>query len=385
MPLRIFSNSDEERLAKLAIIHLRSQGILQTQIPSYLKVEVSQSYISKVLTEASRLGLLDMRPTVNRDKIDSDDWRRMNESFFPQEGLLRKIRDWAPPPNKGIALNIVYSDDIRDFCASASKVVINLLKYSRNVGVLGGITVFKLLDSHRTEFKPSLDKDLRFVPLSASSTFMINQGKQQYAASPIAAACNRAFNRGSYDDPSLDGVPAYISSQENVEAIRSYIERIPGYQEIFGSPNKPKLRPHINAIDTVITGIGAIAPQSKAKDESAIGEFLRERISAEGITPSNLASIAHGDLAGHLIQRDDKELADEELSQINKYNDGWTGLKGHDLMRIASRAAKKQKPGVIVAAFERGKAKALRGAIKEGLINTLCISSELSDELAKLN
>jgi len=67
MPLRIFSNSDEERLAKLAIIHLRSQGILQTQIPSYLKVEVSQSYISKVLTEASRLGLLDMRPTVNRE------------------------------------------------------------------------------------------------------------------------------------------------------------------------------------------------------------------------------------------------------------------------------------------------------------------------------
>ncbi len=384
MPSKLFKSAEDEKLATLAIVHLRSRGILQSKIPDYLPNEISQPYVSKILSKAKSDGILDMRPTINMKNVKASDWERMKEHYFPQRNLGEKLDKWTPKGIRKPALHVYHSNSLEDFCSVASDALMDLLKFSTNVGILGGLTVFKLLDRYRAHISPRKGHNLNFTPLSGTCTYTIHQAKEQYATSPIAAAFNEMFSHRGYEEPSLTGVPAYISSSENLKAIKAYVQKIPGYLEIFGADEAPNKSCRINKLDTIITGIGTTSIKEDEKPKSTIGEFLRERLAQEGsdvLPVSSLSAISNGDIGGHLIEPTDKTLNRDQKSLLKKMNAGWTGLQSQHLSKTALRASKKKGPGVIVTAYEKSKAKAIRDAIKHGFTNTLIISSRLADEL----
>jgi hypothetical protein len=230
----------------------------------------------------------------------------------------------------------------------------------------------------------------------------MNQRLVDYSASRLAQLLGAALRgQAAKPDPRselpcLVGVPAYLPQKvrrNGGAAWQDFIAGIPGYQEIFG-PSNGRVRPLVERVDTIICGTGIIASEREEQDRpytpadtmfrAKTGDFIRERLEQEeGLTRSALDRMIYGDIGGWLLRR--QRLSAEDRRWVDSLNDGWTGIKGAHLARVAGDAKQSGAPGIILLAGGGAKAEMVAEIVRLGLVNVLLLDSYLANALKRLS
>jgi Putative sugar-binding domain len=278
-----------------------------------------------------------------------------------------------------------------EFCALQ---ILMLMREASTIGVMWGRMVKVALDAlTETQLFLNLPDRLRCLPVSGEPTFMLNVQTQfisspaEYSATVLAMKLAETISKLAGNPgkpqflmPSLLGVPCYVGMEDlanlnnrkwqEAEAERDIAlkktHRYPGWQTIFGEGGLA------GEIDMLITGIGHVS----GAVGSQFGMFIQERAAQEGLSPSYLQSICHGDLAGTLLIKKGLNKRDQQIAEA--LNQGWTGLKQSDLKRISLKS-----PGVVLICEGNNKADAVEQAIRSKLVTTLICDRPLRDALMK--
>ncbi len=378
MPNRKFLTPEEERIGRLAMALLRSSDVPVSQIPKRLGLDISTGAIRNHLDKAAELNIYRRKPSLLMENISGRDMDLVHHRFFRRGKLDEKLASWtARPPTT----HVRPAADMAEFSSLAAFELASLLKYSNRVGVLGGVTLASIAREYRSQVLHNKGSNSKFTPLSGTCTWVLRKNKHELDASAISSQFELVFNRAvDSGDPALAGVPAYIGSNNNIKAIKAYIESMPGYSKIFSYPTRSAKYPLIDHIDTIVTGIGAFHKPPKKKMEA--GEYLSERAAQEDISIEALSELVYGDIGGHLLKRDD--IPKSKIKIVDKFNDNWMGIKRDHFKQVAERSHKLKKPGCIVIAYHTNKASAIKAAIERGYVKNLIISDKLSQELLTL-
>lgn len=377
MPNKKFQSAEEERIGRLAMAYFRSAGVPVSLIPKKMGMDISPGAVRNHLDKAAELGVFRRKPTLLVENIPWRDMVSMRHRYFDWEQLDEKLASWTPRPP---TTHVQKADDMAEFSSMAAESLASLLKYSNRVGVLGGVTLASIAREYRSQVLHNKGSNAKFTPLSGTCTWVLRKNNHELDASAISSQFEEVFNRAvDPDDPVLAGVPAYIGTNNNIKAIKAYIESMPGYSKIFSYPNRSAKYPLIEHIDTIVTGIGAFHKVPQKKLEA--GEYLSERAAQEDISIEELSDLVYGDIGGHLLKRDD--LPKSKIRIVDKFNDNWMGIKRDHFKQVAESSHASKKPGCVVIAYHTNKASAIKAAIERGYVKNLIISDKLGHELLK--
>jgi DNA-binding transcriptional regulator LsrR (DeoR family) len=380
-------NSRKQSMLRCSYLYAQ-HGLTQKEIAEQLAI--SQSEVSRLLGQAERDGILG-RPALNVGREDLDDLERFFRESHESQAIVQKLgASFAHHLPKGFRLNFTICHGAFDkFTDSASLRVIELIRTSSRIGIMWGRTVFKVVDGivrHSPARSLTLTQSeptrpgrgfVEFcIPLCGDPVHLMNQNEVRYSASYLAERLANIVVAGQLDRAHcLTGVPAYVRSDLlSQEPFRQWLKSIPGYAEILDSDNPNAL---MRAVDTIISGVGIIAPDGSPEHETAA--FIRERYMQGTETKGNLRNWVLGDIGGILI-----EASEAHQQMVKDLNDGWIGIKRLDLEKLALQTRTDGSPGIIVIAYQKEKAKLLNMLAKSHLINEAIISPELAEEMLRL-
>jgi hypothetical protein len=370
-------------VAALAAAYFRSQGQKQVDIARQLRK--GQPEVSRLLKHALKQGWLDDLPRLVREKVPNEVWKQMEQAFLSFHHLQDKVSAWAP---KGVACRVhVIPAKGDDFYRQAARHVAGILQRSAVIGITYGRTLARMIRA-LPEFKDRLGRrsvKFRVVPLCGEPLHLINVERSERYSSTLLAHDLQVIIGGQqrWFMPSLIGVPVYIPSiysrAEN-GAIRNYIERVPGYKEIFLPRDGQNERPLINTVDTLLTGVGIVS-----HDPGRTGTFIRERLKQEDEPHKTaLESAVDGDIGGVLVPKRNLDNKTSEYKLVQDMNRGWVGLHEEHIKQCASQAKEPKSPGVVIIASSMEKAVLIRNVVERGLANVLLIDKSLATALEAL-
>lgn len=361
----------EELLAAVAC--LRRDGLVQTQIA--LRLDISQSAVSRALAEAEETEILKVSRSVDPSRVTPQAWLKVDQLLYGDAELVARLKQWSPhPPSLHICQDGSFHNE-------AAGVVVGLLKYSRVVGVMCGVTVRRLIACVQDclpHGKAALPQSIQCVPLAGDAVHFINSTNEHLSASLLSGEMQQALTGPAESGgPSLLGVPAYLPRalvrSGRRDPLWDFIRGFPGYKAIFGS--EAGGRPWVDRVDTIVTGVG-IMQWIEGELGPGTGVFISERLATDGMAPAELEPLICGDMAGVLFPKEG--LGAKERKEVDELNVGWTGIKQEQLLRVAEQARRSELPGNIVLAAGKAKAPVLRALVKGGYVNHLIIDLELA-------
>ncbi len=391
----------EHRLMAIAAARMRSEGLTQAKIAK--RLGKSQPEVSRLVTYAQSHKFLARSPSFLSQNVEEADLREVDRRWFVHEKLRKALLGAAPA---GHYLDVrVLPDKEEAFAAAAATCVAQLLRRARLIGIMWGRSVERLV----SQLQGALDLPPRrkpprvqCIPLCGDPVHLMNQRYVGYSASSLAGLLGKALQGQAAqrtrrsDLPCLVGVPAYLPrsllQQIGTAAWQGFIQGIPGYRAIFG-PANGNGRPLVERVDTIISGTGIIvsgsdevdhhsAPARRVQREKT-GDFIRERLELEdGVTKQALAELIFGDIGGWLLRR--QRLSPADQLEVDSLNQGWTGITGEHLKRVARAAKAGGAPGIILLAAGRAKAEMVAEIVRQGLVNQLLLDSSLTNALKTL-
>lgn len=393
-----------------------SHGYTQKQIAAHLGI--SQPHVSNLLKTAKARKYLGEHPPFNPEAegLTEEIINQAKSLFVSDEPLAEKLKKLQKRP---VAFGLaVFPSGREEFARGAAHYVAELLGQSgRLIGVGYGRTLERLVKEIGVATRGDRRRfaDQLCVPVSGSPLNLLNQREEIYTSSLLSTQLQKSLTGKALSNlPSLTGVPAYIARRYSLEDDRAgpdgHVGRdislqngehlklkevgrlAPGYRQIFGGDENDTSPPFVQRIDTLLTGLGIVAPRDDINGPFTTGAFIRERIEAEqsaDVTVEALRPLIHGDLGGVLVRRDHIREGSDGWRLIEDLNRGWIGFRMQHLVQIAARAKKGGPPGVIVATVVHPSSEALIAAraamIKEitaqGLVNHLIISKDIADAL----
>ena len=365
-------NEDTMRVACLA-----AEGKSQKKIAESLAM--SQPKVSRHLKLARELGYvvdeLRLPPghtpaSLGVSAIKSADLDR----------LEKYIRE-ASARSRGVTpteLEVLHSGDdeekrLEKFGNAAARRVIPLLRERDNgknkvriCAVSGGRTVECLVSA--MERCPIKEKaNIEFLPVAGE-----RWSRTQHVGISPSDATQRLTDlfvkdkaENSLPALSLKGLPTRIPPDLDKTVIEKFLNSAEAYREIFTGSEGEKAK--IELVDAMITSIGG-----RPEDDPWVQEMLQ----SEGLTLDELKQHAAGNLAGVLFPKDP---TDE--TETNRINEHWCGMAEKHIRECSVRAHAEKRPGVIVLAMGKEKAKIVPRAL--GLINHLFIDHILAEEILR--
>ena len=366
----------EELLAAVAC--LRRDGLVQTQIA--LRLDISQSAVSRALAEAEEMEILKVSRSVDPTRVTPQAWLKVDQLLYGDVELAGRLKQWSPQPP---SLHICQDGSFHN---EAAGVVVGLLKYSSVVGVMCGVTVRRLIACIQDclpHGKGTRPDSIQCVPLAGDAVHFINSTNEHLSASLLSGEMQQALTGPAAIGPSLLGVPAYLPRalvrSGRRDPLWDFIRGFPGYKAIFGTEGGG--RPWVERVDTIVTGVG-IMQWIGGELGPGTGVFISERLATDGMPPTELEPLICGDMAGVLFPKEG--LEPKERKEVDELNVGWTGIKEEQLLRVAEHARISGRPGNIVLAAGKAKAPVLRALVKGGYVNHLIIDLELAAGLKAL-
>jgi DNA-binding transcriptional regulator LsrR (DeoR family) len=367
------SSQANERIRLIACALLRSQGFSQSDIAE--RIGMSQPEVSRMLQAAITKNLLRPHPSFLRENVTAEEFERAEALYGGTFSALEKEARALVPRGVTFRLHVVSATDLPAFCEQAARHVTDLLADgSLTVGTMWGSTSERIINGVTRMARPSKGSEIRAIPLAGDPLYLLNQENQEYSASVLAARLERAFTgRTRSDLPSLNGVPAYISKtlmadKKKAVVLHDFIRNIPGYKRIFGEDG------YVDALDTVLTGVGVFATNPLYS-----ATFLREREAQEGPDFEEVRPLILGDFAGSILPQ--PGLRAKEIELVAGLNQGWMGISLEQLKKVASGGKVKSPPGVITVGFGPDKAGILAESMKRGLVNHLVVDEQLARRL----
>lgn len=342
------------------------------------KLNIRQPEVARLLMSAEEFGWLDQSPRFS-EEFPVKLLEEMKARFFVFEALKEAVENITSDGAK----TTIHVTTGSDFPKLAAAELATLLQRSRQVGVTFGHTLADIVDSllDAKDMVSISHLNLRFLPLSGMPVHLAKNDKDfRYHSTYLA---DRLQERVKTSDsmPMLNAVPAYISSDfvgERLDAIRSFIEGIPGYVEVFGvrDPLGRDSYGRVRDVDTILTSVGLVAD-----DDELTGTFVRERFLQE--TPrflySDLKKWVFGDIAGILLPREGIDAS--ARATIDGMNDRWVGMRLSHVISCVERAARDNLPGVVVFAHQPEKAEIIEQLIRRSLVSHLIVDADLAKEL----
>lgn len=258
------------------------------------------------------------------------------------------------------------------FGRAAAEPLSALIARSSVLAVTWGTTVSHCLEALKTHPPRPLTGAIRFVPVCGEP---LDRKSDRDTSSQLALRLHQIVGSTESLPPSLTGVPALISrrfSGRDADGIRKFVAQAASYKEVFGTKS-----PLIRQVDSLLTAVG---PSSHPMG------FIHEELLKAGstqkkkLTAAALSKLVVGDVGGVLFPR--PGLDARGRAEVEALNSMWTGAKLSHLERIATRAAKSDRPGIIVVAMGgHERAAIVAEAVRYGLVNELIIDRTLAEAL----
>ena len=349
----------------------------------------------------------ELAKTTDKDFIDRME-RKYGEEKIPE---LHVVPTWPP---RGPSLNFTDADiahtNMQMVAHRAAQVFLNRLDDMKVIGLCYGRTLRTMVDilEHFSAVvkkvleKGSADTERTIVTLFGSLSFHFNDKRHsewlEYSASHLTNRlariigtniCKRRFletpvyvppafldlftGKGSIETE-LGKISKKISEAEALQIAKAFVRPIPTYHDAFVGDQSD--RSAIEELDTIITSVGDLGTGFGSVPKDEVAPLLR---------PGELAALheeAVGDIAGRYVTEEGD--AGSPGSTVAKVNERIFGLTLEDLERTVQRAEENGKPGVIVIASSKKKARVIRALINrpKKVISELIVSGDLAEELA---
>ena len=381
-----------EKLEFLAAAYL--YGKQQTQESIGRILGLSQSVISRLLTDAAKDGYIETKTRFVREKVSEEDMERILARVRParlQEILSKISVNASNLPGPVVHVYPSHSYNTTDaawryrrdeFARACAKDVLEVLEQASVIGVSWGDTVatviaaMKKVAHDRGAIKPHKRTTIPLIgePLGLN----ISHHSSSVLAARLEEALDPEVEPGQGHTLSLAPVPALIPAdmtETEIQAIRKLIGRITAYREIFGTDRQNSTReqesvPLIRRIDAVLT--------STSTHEWPLGFDEDNLIRTAGVSREKLNEWVIGDLCGAVISR--PNLDDVAKAEVKSILKRWTGVTISQLRDCAARA-RGGAPGILVLAIGANKAPVVHAALRSGLIQHLFMDQDLADRL----
>lgn len=376
------AKSDAERDKRsMQAAFLRARHNFSQEEIGHVLGDLSQSYVSRLLSRAVEMGWLVTEMHFNERDISPELMQELRELTEPKRlsDLFKQVagRTGSAMPNvrvfdSGSEASTAGAFDLRcrRFGKTAAGRIDELLRRSRAVGVTWGRTVSALIDglvaAHRSY---NLKEPITFAPVSAE---LIQLASPEYSSSLLAERLSNLVNGSSGERLRITGIPAYIPRRYDLQkskAIREYLLDSASYRRIFSGDD-----PLVNQLDTLITSVGS--------SERPLGGAFGEVLTAGDISADELKSIIDGDIGGILVDR--PGISADQQSKLNELNAMWTGITMANLNHIARRARQTGGVGVVAVAIGRERAGVIKELIRKEVLNELIIDWDLANSLERL-
>jgi len=264
--------------------------------------------------------------------------------------------------------------DVLEYFSSSvrSKLAEGQSDAKRTIVTIFGALSFSFKDKRHGEW---LENSASHLTNRLAGILGTHMCKRQFLESPVYVppAFLDQFDGKKTGSTEISEISKKLNEAEALQIAKAFVEAVPTYHDVFGRGHESAIK----QLDTVITSVGDLDTGfgSVPKDEPAplLREGEREKLCDEAV----------GDIAGCYVTKDG--TTGEPGSTIAEVNNRIFGLTIEDLERIAQRAVNEDKPGVIVIASSKKKARVISALLnrqrQRKVISELIISGDLAEEL----
>ncbi len=382
--------ADSGLVIEAAVAYLTAEGRTQAEIGKILGI--SQSAVSRLMSEAEKKYLEKVRPRFKREALPPDllfeDVMRAvgrKELLTSLDRLARAHGNRRGPVVRVFPLSGVPSEQslaarFREFTRQAAPYVHSLINRPsvRLCGVAWGYMLFDLAIALRGIQAAWKSEPVQVIPLSGDPFKERKEETPSLTSSNIAAELGRIINGASYRAHWLGPVPAFIPEEFDTPSARKVIERwiqlVPDYEEIFGDGSEENTG-LANQLDIVLTSVGTA--------DNPLGFGKGRLLNSLGTKIQNLREEIYGDVGGIVLPR-----ASNPSKLVQTITNRWKGIRYSHMAQCARRADDDEhysgKPGIVILSVGKERAEVIAAAVSQGLVNHLVIDQELAEELERI-
>jgi DNA-binding transcriptional regulator LsrR (DeoR family) len=380
-----------DELDMLAAAYLASEGRLQTEIASDLKL--SQPAVSRLLSQARKKYL---REEVHflREHVDDETMQRVLQrtSRLDLSRILNRLAKRFDQP-RGPVVRVFpsgsrhvtpedWENRLKAFGRASGPYLKDLLLRAAVCGISWGQTLGHVVASLQNlpMPPPRAEDPIQIIPLCGEP---LGNAPTSLSSTSLAENLERFLNGRVVSNLSLSMVPAFIPcgfTKCQLEGVWKLIGLVKAHERIFGprqttQGGAPAL---VEKADMILTSVGPA--------ERPLGYGSGELFRTGGLELEQLRELLLGDISGICIAK--PTITPKQKEMISSLNLRWTGINRRHLESCARRSTATDPfsgaPGVCVVAIGRNKAQFVCDAVKMGLINHLIIDDDLEEGLEKI-
>lgn len=405
-----FSELTPHEVKRLLVAKYISEGHPQHKIVKLLRgteYQIAAPACANLKREAEEEGLLKPWVWLNPDSYSEEIWNQIRLITSGNMKLEPTLKELSRGQNGPVLKNLriyysgqawtslrAWDDRLESFSMQASRRVLGLLEKADKVGIGWGHTVTSCV-STLERFSDDIAKHpkihtIGFIPTCGEP--LGPERRLDRTSSALVARLNALWGCDSRPY-SLAGVAVVIPEQfkgAERDVVRRYIAELSDYKAIFGSPVKTDTVRLVGEIDTLLTSVGVLSKDGEAEVPTqertiniprANAAYRSELERVGGIREEKLHELVFGDIDGALIPQ--SGLTDSQEKDFRFIAESWTGITLKQCERIASKAVKADKPGIIVLAIGANKADIVLEVVKHKLVNELIIDHDLANAISQ--
>ncbi len=197
------------------------------------------------------------------------------------------------------------------------------------------------------------------------------------------------------NEPTLD-YPGFIPLEiKQCDAIRAYVRTWSDYKELFENDQAGGTKGLASVLDTILASAGSPEPLPIQEDTSGHissrfwhHAFLLKGFGEDKKEIERLEKAALGDICGVIIPKPESESKNKEQWETDCrwiretiMENHWLGVQMHHLKACAARAVTEKKPGVVIFALGKVRAKIITEGIRLGMISRLISDEGLAESI----
>jgi DNA-binding transcriptional regulator LsrR (DeoR family) len=342
---------------EMAAAYLWSRGWKQGEIAKDLGLTTRQ--VQLALAHAEAKGWLVQKPSFRRDRIPAEHLEELESRY---DGRPLSINRLLVSPLREI--RVVLARNQIEFGRHAAVHVVSYIREARTLGVAWGTDLEAVVSAIEDWPRPDSVADVQFFPVRGEPMLQTEPAR---GPTQLAQRLDAIWNRKSVP-LSLTGVPAMIPLAANTPATHKRLSTVygasPVYRRIIGGA-----QPLLSTANGILTSVGSVAVLS-----AWTGANLE---TAHGLGSWPIEKLIAGDMAGVSLPLEHVRKQPEAARAVQRLDSCWIGLTRAHLEKCALYGT----PGVILCAFAREKAAAVRRACELGFVTRLVVSSALARAL----
>jgi DNA-binding transcriptional regulator LsrR (DeoR family) len=254
---------------------------------------------------------------------------------------------------------------IRAFGCHAAPFLVELLSQASYAGIGWGRMVASAVEGTKRvcERPPERARGPLVCVATVGGLVGERRVRPESSSSLLATQMAEAFNGDWKHLYTLHGVEAFIASYlgtpDEIDLIRKRIHCFPNYRAIFGGPGQLG---RIDQLDAIVTSCGNAHHYS---------QFWTTELPRLGVSAEKLNTLAHGNIGGVLLEREDLGSGDKSL--FDDIARRWTGITLRHHKQCVQR-----NPGVILLALRHNKADVVFKCVELDLVTQLVIDEDLA-------